>query len=386
MKIFLSFLQGKPGHPIPAYGFWEYYIKQGISEAGHTWSECKDVDWAYGLVNQSKDSFAAWKTAAWERTIRSLKQNPVELFLSYLYPSQVDASAIRRIRDMGIPCVNFFCDNVREFKKIPDEFSVFDLNWVPEYKALAMYKRAALPCMHLPMPMWVAPEHRVVKDEKLDQATFIGSRDIQRLLLFRGILEKSSLSIPLAIYGAEWLPDLQGSVEDPVSRTGYSLMDKIAFQFSFLKEEGLPAYFRKIQQRKLHPVISGKASESLKGKPDFEEYIRLTQESMLTIGVNRYPSFRFPIDKPDTYSRLRDIEAPMLGACYITEWTEGLDKMYEIGKEIEVYNSPDDFFKKTEQIILDKAKRKTMRDSGQKRALKEHSIINSINRITDNLL
>src|SRR5579872_421006 len=184
MKIFLSFLQGKPGHPIPAYGFWEYYIKQGLREAGHQWQECADVDWAYGLVNQGKQSFSAWKTTAWEKTVDYCKKNPVDLFLSYLYPHQVDTAAIRAIRQMGIPCVNFFCDNIRTFRRIPDEYAVFDLNWVPEHQALDLYNRRNIPCIHLPMPMWVAPEHRVAREERLPQITFIGSRDIQRLLLF----------------------------------------------------------------------------------------------------------------------------------------------------------------------------------------------------------
>ena len=71
--------------------------------------------------------------------------------------------------------------------------------------------------------------------------------------------------------------------------------------------------------------------------PRGDDYARVLRESQVCLGVNRYPSLRHPAGRPGTYSRLRDIEAPMVGACYLTEWTEGLDELYEPGVEIEVY-------------------------------------------------
>ena len=138
MEVLLSFLQGSPTHPLPAYSFWEFYIKNGIEEAGFKWQEVPKVDWVFGMVPQTQDSFLQWKQDAWQKTLQYIKKNKVDLFLSYLYPQQVDIEVLTEIKKLGIPIVNFFCDNVREFKKIPEAFSVFDLNWVPEYKAIQM--------------------------------------------------------------------------------------------------------------------------------------------------------------------------------------------------------------------------------------------------------
>jgi hypothetical protein len=384
MKIFLSFLQGRPGHPIPAYGFWEYYIKQGIQEAGHEWTECKEVDWAYGLVPQPADAFRAWKTGAWEKTLAYLEQDPPDIFLSYLYPSQVDEAAINEIRRRGIPCVNFFCDNIRQFRRIPEAYRVFDLNWVPEHKALAMYHRQGMPYIHLPMPMWVDPRHRALKDERLEQVTFIGSWDIQRQLLFEGIVACRP-DLPLAVYGEAWTaPPVSPAAVLPVAGN-YGLMEKIAFQGKFIRQEGIAGYVRKFRQRNFKPAMSPELKEYLRGKPDFAAYIRLSQESYITAGINRYPSFRHPLDRPDTYSRLRDIEAPMLGACYLTEWTEGLDDMYRTGSEIEVYRSADQFCAVAGQLLKHKDKRMEMRKLAQKRALGELSILHSLAKINARL-
>lgn len=376
MNFFLSFLQSPYQHPIPSYSFWEYYIKNGIEEAGHTWVECPSIDWAYGLVPQSQKSLNRWKTDAWEKTVDYLKKNRVDLFLSYLYPNQIDEQGIKAIKSLNIPCVNFFCDNVREFREVPKEFKVFDLNWVPEFKALKMYKKAGAAHIHLPMPMWVAPEHRVVSNSNSSEISFIGSKDIQRQLLFENVL-KTNPALNLSIFGSGW------KNEDTLMKTNLAqtLGSKFNSQVSFIDEHGLTAYLRKLKQRNLSIPYSENLIRTLKNKPTYKEYVKITQSSMITLGVNRYPSFRFPLNKPDTYSRLRDIEAPMLGACYLTEWTEGLDLVYDIDKEILVYKNAAELNEITLHLKTDKNKRRVLRFDGQRRALNELSIPSSLEKL-----
>lgn len=377
MKIFLSFLQSGDSHPIPGYSFWEYYLKNGICENADEWIECKEIDWAYGLVNQSKESFNEWKANSWQKTIDYLKKNPADIFLSYLYPDMVDESAINVIQSMGIPCVNFFCDNVRNFKKIPTQFKSFDLNWVPEYKALQLYKLDNLPTLHLPMPMWVAPTDRVSSGEVFSQISFIGSADMQRVILFDNIVSAKE-ELPLSIFGNGWIDN---DIKKSKIEAEYTLQNKIRFQYDFIKQEGLAAYIRKIMQRKNTHLQSKNLNKYLKGKLDYTDYVRISKGSVITIGVNRYPSFRYPLSKPNTYSRLRDIEAPMLGCCYLTEWTDGLDHLYDINTEIMVYYSAEHFISQTQRLIDDKKLRDTLRVKGQIRALADHSIANSLKKI-----
>ncbi len=382
MKIFLAFLQGDPNHPVPAYSFWQYYIKNGIEEAGYTWTEDISIDWAKGLVTQNKLDLASWKTNTWEKTISHLKKHPVNLFLSYLYPHQIDESAIAEIKKMGIPCVNFFCDNVREFKKPPKEFGVFNLNWVPEYKALAMYKKVTFAHTHLPMPMWVEPKFRTLPNFENEQISFIGSKDIQRQLFFEKIIAKAP-NLPLNLYGAGW--EENNNKKTLQKHKNYTKTNQLYFQINFIYKYGLTAYLRKLQQLKINLNLSSLLQDHVLPKPNFDDYIKITQNSIITLGINRYPSYSFPLHKPNTYSRLRDIEAPMLGACYLTENTEGLAEMYEIGNEIEVYNCDTEFLEKINSLKLDAKKRKNLRINGQKRALQKNAIPVSINTILSNI-
>lgn len=374
MRIFLSFLQGNPNHPIPGYSFWEYYIKNGITEAGYTFFEENDIDWALGLVPQSKQSLQNWKANVWQRTIDFIKKQQIDVFLSYLYPQQIDEQAIKEIQKLGIYCVNFFCDNVRQFKVIPNEFRVFDLNWVPEYKALPMYEKAKIPYIHLPMPMWVDPKYRNCIIEENNQLSFIGSRDIQRQILFE---EFAAKHIDINIYGAGW------NDKDVInnSKVNNNILIKLYNQFDFIKNYGFAAYENKLTSKKFESEISPVLQTLTKYKPTFSEYIDITRNSMITIGVNRYPSFDHPILKPNTYSRLRDIEAPMLGACYLTEWTDGLSNMYEIDKEIFTYSNVDELKYKLDELKDNKQKRLLARKIGQLKAISTLSIPNSLQKI-----
>jgi hypothetical protein len=375
MRFFLSFLQANEQHPIAAYGFWEYYIKNGIEEFGAEWTECKEVDWAKGLVRQSKVEFAKWKAFSWKKTVNYLRENPVDIFLSYLYPEQVDANAIIEIQKMGIPCVNFFCDHVRMFEKVPEEFTIFDLNWVPEFKAIQYYKKAKLPHINLPMPMWVDPKYRTVPSEETDQIVFIGSKDIQRHLFFDRLLQHNP-DAKVDIYGNGWIDDQQNSFSP-----SFSSIDKIKNQVNFLSKYGMGPFYHKLRYKSYNSTISKPLTALLKGKPNFDEYIKITRESAITLGINRYPSFNFPLHRPDTYSRLRDIEAPMLGACYLTEYTKGLENLYEIGSEILTFNNVDDFVDNCDLLAQDKEWRMQLRMAGQQKALNHLDIPSSLRQI-----
>jgi len=375
MKIFLSFLQSPHQYPIAAYSFWEYYLKNGIEEAGYEWIECKEVDWAKGLVPQSQEELNNWKTNTWEKTVNYLKQHPADIFLSYLYPHQVEENAIAEIKKMGIRCINFFCDNVRNFKKVPVQFSIFDLNWVPEFKAQKMYKEAGYPFINVPMPMWVEQKYRGVPANEQDRLSFIGSKDILRQLFFEELLQKHP-HFSIDIYGSAWIGTEQLDQRPPLS-----IRQKAYNQIRFLAIHGISPYLNKLKYGRYNLPSSGNLKNSLKGKLNFEDYIGISRESKVTIGINRYPSFNFPLHSPDTYSRLRDIEAPMLGACYLTEYTEGLENLYDLENEILAYKDVDDFVEKCQQLNQDSQLRLKMRACGQKRALAEHSIANTLTKI-----
>jgi hypothetical protein len=379
VKILLSFLQDTTDlpHPVPAYRFWSYYLKNGITEAGMQWLETPATDWAEGLMYlQNPGELERWKAKVWQLTLEHIKSNrhQIDIFLCYLYPGQIDPSAIAEIKKQGIPCINFYCDNVREFEKVPLEFTVFDLIWVPEYEALPMYKRAGINYTNLPMPMWVDYKHRQgIPVSELPGISFVGSKDLYREQLLGEIINKG---VNVTIRGSGWqkVNDIQASVKP----TAYH---SILNQINFIKDKGLKALLIKTIQKNQDIQLFPINPELIQPIPDFAEYIHIIQNSTITLGINRVFSFKRTHLNPLVYSRLRDIEAPMLGACYLTEYSEGLRNIYDLGAEIYTYKDAAELIDKAHELLTDQAKRETLRLNGRHKALTELSIPNSLQKI-----
>jgi|SRR5579864_2825956 len=383
MRILLSCLQSLKRHPLAAYAHWRNYFVQGLLEAGHKVVEVANVDWAEGLTYPPGRALEAWRARTWdvvETFVRQeVAQRPIHLFVGYFYPEQVEGAAIRELQRMGIPCVNFFCDNVREFVKPPAEYAPFALHWVPEFEALPMYREAGLPYVHAPMPCWISAELRNASRLETEPATFIGSPDVLRRNLLGRALEGGA---DFVIRGTDWLANADTASQSKQVRTVTTLIHN---QINLVKKHGLGGLLTKIESR-VRPLRLSSIEESRIGAALSDaDYVRVTREAIVTIGVNRVPSANRPPHRPLVYSRLRDIEAPMLGACYLTEWTEGLEHIYELGKEVETYRTAEELINKLGELRLDPVRRIAMRERAQRRALSDHSVARSIARISAHL-
>lgn len=374
-------LGGEP-HPVPSYRFWRTYLKHGLQEVGHRVVEIPDVDWARGLVPQTREAVKKWRSDTWARAIRTLakehRREHIDLFLGYLYPNQILPGAIQEIKDQGIPCVNFFCDNVREFRKLPAEFRPFDLHWVPELEAVEMYRRAGWAHLHAPMPCWVAPRNRRIALAEEFGPVFIGRRDELRAEL---LAEAIQLGLGIRIFGSGWLGEKNTEETDTRLRRK-PFIPTMLNQWSFVRQHGWRALGYKLSPR--HPESGASNfdfSAMVAPALDDQAYWHAMHRSQVCLGINRYPSPRHPPGTIKTYSRLRDIEAPMAGACYLTEWAEGIESLYEPGKEIETYRNAAEMVEKCNRLQAEPAMRSELRIAAQKRALSDHSVGNTISRI-----
>jgi len=364
-------------HPIPAYRFWAYYMKNGIAEAGMQYLEVPETDWAEGLMyGEGSDLLKKWRTDIWEKTVRYVKRNlkNIDVFLSYLYPKQIDESAIKVIKELGIPCVNFYCDNVRQFRAVPKQFKIFDLVWMPEVEANGMYQKAQVPFINLPMPMWVEPRLRSgITPSNEPKISFIGSRDPLRAYLLG---EAISLGLDISIRGSGWM----GAEHQTVipSKSPYKT---VVNQFTFIHQHGIKGWLLKNSRRNQLSDAFAISPSHIFPKPGFEDYISLTQNSEITIGINRVPTYKRPNSHPLVYSRLRDIEAPMLGACYVTEYCEGVETLYDLGKDILTYKTTAELVEQCNHLLKDPAKNAELRKNGQHKALTEHAIPASLKKL-----
>jgi hypothetical protein len=381
MRIFLSSQQALRRHAVPGYAFWEYYFKNGLAEAGHEIVEAPGVDWAEGLLPLDAAARRRWLTDTWGRTADHIRaehaRRPIDLFLGYLFPNQVDPSAVAAIRALGVPCVNFFCDNVREFTRVPASYRNFDLHWVPEADARAFYAEAGLPFVYAPMPIWIPAALRTTPGRETDEVAFLGSHDLLREDLLAEAVERG---LELRVHGAGWRDG--GATAAPPRGSPWRT---IANQFAFLRDHGLKGLAMRATYQRHRPRDQAWIDRCWRPNLESEEYFRVTRESAVIIGINRYPSFRHSFSQPGRYSRLRDIEAPMLGACYLTEWAPGLEDLYDLETEIATYRDAAGLVDQVARLRADPARRAALRQRGQQRALADHTLARSMQRILGKL-
>jgi hypothetical protein len=383
VRILLSCLQALRPRAIPAYEFWRNYFVRGCEEAGIDWVEVPGVDWAEGLALPPGEPRAAWRARTWDAVLDFVRderrRRPFDLFLGYLYPAQVEPGAVAELQRIGIPCVNFFCDNVREFRRVPAEYGGFALHWVPELEALPMYRDAGLPHVHAPMPCWVPPSYREPPVDETEPPTFIGSADVLRRHLLGHAMDCAR---DLVVRGPGWTSEAAAARGKAWQRP---FRWTLTNQVHLLRTSGWLAFAHKLTDI-LWPLPLPAIDPARVWPPVFgDDYFRTTREAAVTVGVNRVPTYKSSSRRPLAYSRLRDIEAPMLGACYLTEWTAGLQELYEIGTEVECYRTPDELCSKLEELVKDKSRRRSMRERAQRRALTEHSVSRSLHRIRERL-
>ncbi len=382
LRIFLSSQQAVQRHAVPAYAFWAEYFRGSFAEAGHECLEAPACDWAGGLLPTEQLAVNGWAERTWTTAIEFLRREharqPIDFFLGYLFPQQVLPAAVAEIRALGIPCVNFFCDNVREFRHVPAAYRGFDLHWVPEHDAVALYRRAGLPLLNAPMACWVPPAQRGPAVAETRPVTFVGTRDQPRERLFAEALQ---CGLQCELRGPGWESAATAPAPPPPRATNPATL--VRRQYEFARQHGWSALARKYAGA-IKPPVPVQFDFSPYARPAVfgDAYWSAIREATVCLGVNRYPSPRHSAEKPRTYSRLRDIEAPMSGACYLTEWAPGLEELYEVGHEIEAYRDPAELAEKARALAADPARRARLRAAGQRRALAEHSIGNTIERIS----
>ena len=220
----------------------------------------------------------------------------------------------------------------------------------------------------------------VFPQSKSEPPTFIGSADILRRDLFS---RAARAGAKFKVCGLGWAQDCGMKGNAPSRRR---LSHVVANQIVTLRSHGPAALFRKAESwvRPMRPAPLPESS--LAAAPAHQdEYFRVIREATVCLGVNRVPTARHSNHHPLRYSRLRDIEAPMLGACYLTEWTKGLEYLFDAGVEIETYRTADELSAKLGELNTDPERRRSMRGRAQRRALDQHCVGRSIARISEKL-
>lgn len=316
------------------------------------------------------------------------KKHRIDLFLSHFFNQHVHSDAIKIITEMGIPTVNFCCDNVRSPGVVSEIRSAFSLNWVPELEAALEYKSKQLPFIYLPMA--ANPElYRPMVPIKEYDLVFVGGADPERHSVIAALLRAQ---VPVTVFGNGWDVGFRRNgvrVDSPSNgrnlsnnhspQTPASLISKtrswresIGKPVQDCQEFGPRGLYRKFQNNYLVRKNGPLAVRAWKGAVTDEEMVRLYSEGKVSLGINRVFEISFPRLKVK-YAKLRDFEAPMSGACYLTEHCADLEENYEIGKEIWTYRSEDELIEKSRELLTHGTLRSELKIAARRASLERHT-------------
>jgi len=270
------------------------------------------------------------------------KKSHIDLFFSYFYSASILPEVIDKIRDMGIVTVNFYCNNIHQFNLVSEIAPHYDYCMVPEKEALQKYIDIGANPIHIQMA--ANPDiYKPYPREREYDVTFVGQNYLNRQDYLEYLYKNG---IDVYVWGPGWKNALSPNAKGIINK----LKSKIGLSKSILPKTN----------------IDGPLSD--------EELIKMYSRSKISL------NFSEVVVSDQNYSpgaikrhiRLRDFEAPMSGAFYITGYQDELKEYYEIDKEIVCYNTKEELLEKIRYYLKHQDEAEAIRIAGRKRALKDH--------------
>jgi spore maturation protein CgeB len=311
------------------------------------------------------------------------RQAPIDLFFSYFYSVCARPETIRRIRDMGIVTMNWYCNASYQFDLVAEIAPAYDFSLVPEAFRLDDYRRvganpiycqeAANPDVYRPMPV-----------ERDLSVVFVGARYGERPAYIRRLVDAG---VAVRVFGPGWQRPARSRPAE-IARTA-SLPARFRRQARRLSSadgwrqvfgragpdpERAVAISATSPPRPLPAIVSpdGLPSEVCGPKLTDDEMVEMYSRARISLGFSSVGQTHLEGERI-LQVRLRDFEAPMSGAFYMVEEMPELRQFYEIGREVVTYDGPEDLVEKCRYYLEHDAERERIRVAGHTRALRDHT-------------
>jgi glycosyltransferase involved in cell wall biosynthesis len=349
MRIFCAIEE----EPIPGNRLWHNNIVGALRDVGHEvlLFDYPTLDAFYRHANTAIPTNRSWieqrrpelESELWRQIAAANAKAPLDIFLSYFYSAHARPETIRRIRDLGVRTVNWYCNASYQFDQVKEIAPAYDLCLVPEKDRLNDYRAVGahpLYCQEAANPVF----YRDLKRERDLGVVFIGQRYATREELCYAV---HHAGFPIDVWGAGW----GGPGAESVWRQGMRRL------WRFLQKQRGQAI---LPARRCHGFINDEKM--------IEVYNRA--KIVLGFGVVSAQDFR---EKPRYQIRLRDFEAPMCGAFYLMEHQEEIREFFRIGEEIETFRDRAELLDKIRYYLAHDDARNRIRLAGYERARRDHT-------------
>jgi spore maturation protein CgeB len=375
MRLFLAI----PRSPNPSFtsDLWKANLHDPLVDMGHDvvlWDEGSqplfDLDPDAPETVPVRARFSDRFLQAVEAAHRS---SPFDLVITYFSDSHVEPQAIDRVRERIAPIVNFFCNNVHQFHLVQRTARHYVTCLVPEGAAFPRYLEAGAEPIFFPMA--ANPKiYRPVPAEVRYDVTFAGQRYGDRTA---GMLALREGGIDAHAFGQHW-------TAAPVASTAKATGDALSERPRRASRFGSMTRAVQLLTQGRNPLqaardvrdwerLSTRYPGALHGPVGDDAYVALFSESKISLGFLILGDTH-RTRRPLRQVRLREFEAPMAGAFYLTGWLfDELAMHYEIGNEIVCYQSIPEMVDLARYYLTHDSERERIRVAGHERAMRDHT-------------
>lgn len=353
LRIFYGFdINLAAGFGIEGKDIWTANIHDTLKDLGHDLivfdynlgesfhhlekTNTRHVEYAKKHRKEVVDSFLA-------QIKQAHKKKPIDILLSYFYDHFMTSEAIEEVKKLGILTINYNCNASYQLDLISDISPSFDYCLTVEKFRLDDYKNLGAN----PVYFQEAANPKYYKPYDIDRVydvLFIGQCYGDRAHNIKYLIDNQ---IDIKVFGPSW---------DSVFATPRMQLKNLFYKLISKK--------KKIKTL-LPTTIIGKQLE-------FSEMIKTYSKAKIAINFATCGDTHLS-DKRITQIRLRDFEAPMCGAFYMTEYNEELEEFYKIDQEIVCYNTLEELKDKIKFYLGNDKAREKIRLAGHKRAVTDHS-------------
>jgi hypothetical protein len=228
--------------------------------------------------------------------------------LSCCFSHDLDLELVDRVRAAGIPWINFFCDSLYAFDWVAALAARTSLNWFVESEAEDRYRSLGVPYFCAPYALnpdalpdgsCVTPEHGLL---------FVGSASRTRI----------RVAALLRLFGAD------------LELRGWGWREALEAKTSRANALSNPPKWA--ARAALRTILAARIGGFLNDEAMLTEL----RHSAVILGLNEGgagPAAR-------SYLKLRDLEFPGMGCCYLTQHHSDLAHIFELGRDIFTFRSP----------------------------------------------
>lgn len=273
----------------------------------------------------------------------------LDAVISYCFGHDLNPELVRGVIGQGVPWINFFCDSTHRFGEVAALAQVVSLNWFVEHAAIPDYRALGVPWACLPYafnPDYL-PDCACHTAQR--PAAFIGMPTGPRVTQLGWLREASC---EFEIRGPGWEEERAGT--DP----GSPDQTRRAMVFHGLGDH--------LREQPHWSVVQALARGPLSDEA-MPEYLRGCQT---VLGLNQG---RDALGRVTSYLKLRDLEFPGHGCCYVTEHNDDVSSALDVGREVLTYRTMEEAADLLKGLSHEPARAEQIGRAGRRRVLAEHT-------------